>query len=104
MMTHGKENGRTIGRILMALAVAGLFTVAAGPASAHDEWRHEGNGRHFGHYDHRWHGRRPVYYEPGYIVAPPPVVMYAPPPPVVYLRRPMPVYQQPSVNFVFPLR
>jgi hypothetical protein len=80
---------RTISKVLMTLALAGVMgTALIGPAMAdmrgHDrDWHaHEVHAR-------GWHHDHPNY-EPGYVYAPP--VVYAPPP-----------EPSPGINFIIPL-
>jgi hypothetical protein len=94
-------------RILFtALASAALIlALGLGPAFAkhdNDDEDHD-NGRHLGWYKHQPRG--PIWEQPAPVViypAPPPVVVYPAPPRPVYVV-PAPVYEPPSVNFVFPL-
>jgi hypothetical protein len=96
--------------VLLGVAVLALVAASAVPSLADGGWpghggNHGGPGRHYGHYDHGWHGRpfiggvffgtplfaRPWYAAPPIVVGPP--VVYAPP--AVVVTPPPPVYAQP---------
>lgn len=77
--------------------VAGLGTLAAGPAMA--DWGHHHHGWHGRWHDDGWYrwGPPAVVVAPrAYYYAPPPPVVYAPPP--VYYAAP-PAYYPPGVSF-----
>ncbi|HLI13984.1 MAG TPA: hypothetical protein VKY65_20505 [Alphaproteobacteria bacterium] len=100
---------RSVGKLMIAFAVAAaLGAVAANPARAdgddhwHHGWHDHDRGHHWG-----WYYPRPYYgyYAPPVVVAPPPppVVYAPPPPPVVYAPPPPVVYSPPSLNVIVPL-
>ena len=103
-MTRGRGSHPAMGRMILALVLAGVVVGAALPARADDRDRYDrgdrGDRERFDRerFDRdrdarewRAHHRRPVYHAPppAYVYAPPPVV-YAPPPPA-------------GINLVFPL-
>jgi hypothetical protein len=85
-------------RFAVALS-AGVAALAMASPSWADGWKH----RHK-HHDRDWGGVHFSYY-PAYpiYVYPPAPVYVAPPPPPVYMQ-PVPVYERPSLSFVFPIR
>jgi hypothetical protein len=84
-----------MGRMILAVVLAGVFAGAALPARADDRDRYDRGGhdrdRDRDAREWRAHHRRPVYHAPppAYVYAPPPVV-YAPPPSA-------------GINLIFPL-
>lgn len=85
-----------MGKLVIALALAGVIGGVAVPARADDDWRRrerfEREREHERQREWREHHRHPVY------VAPPPAYVYAPPP-VVYAPPPPPS----GINLIFPL-
>jgi hypothetical protein len=97
LKTQGKYSDSIAGKIVVALALALLIGVSAGPAFAQDRYGPPERGGHRGYderarRDHRRH--RPVrVYQP-----PPPPVVYAPPP-VIYAPPP----PSPGISIIFPI-